>query len=72
MIQVYILRVYSPTSTEDEEEMDYFYDTIQKIIDLTPKGDIMYVISDLNAKVGKQNKAEVTGNFGLGIRNERG
>ena len=31
----------------------------------------MYVIGDLNAKVGKQNIAGVTGSFGLGIRNER-
>ena len=31
----------------------------------------MYVIDDLNAKVGKQNTAGVTGNFGLGIINER-
>ena len=32
----------------------------------------MYVIGDWNAKVGKQNTAGVTGNFGLEIRNERG
>ena len=32
----------------------------------------MYVNGDWNAKVGKQNTAGVTGNFGLGTRNERG
>ena len=32
----------------------------------------MYVIGDWNAKVCKQNTAGVTGNFRLGIRNERG
>ena len=52
--------------------MDYFYDALQKEIDITPKGDIVYVIGDWNAKVGKQNSAGVTGSFGLGIRNERG
>ena len=52
--------------------MDYFYDAIQKAIDITPKGDIIYVIGDWNAKVGKQNTAGVTCNFGLEIRNERG
>ena len=52
--------------------MDYFYDSLQKAIDITPKGDIMYVIGDWNAKVGKQNTTGVTGSFGLGIRNERG
>ena len=52
--------------------MDYFYDAIQKAIDITPKGDTMYVIGDWNAKVGKQNTAGITGSFVLGIRNERG
>ena len=48
------------------------YDALQKAIDITPKGDNMYVIGDWNATVGKQNTAGVTGSFGLGIRNERG
>ena len=65
-------QVYTPTSTADEKEMDYFYDALQKSIDITLKGDIMYVIGDWNAKVGKQNTAGVTGSFGLKIRNERG
>ena len=48
--------------------MDYFYNTIQKAIDINPKCNIMYVIGYWNDKVGKQNIAEVTGNFGLGIK----
>ena len=40
------IQVYAPTSTADEEEMDYFYDALQKAIDITHKGDIMYVIGD--------------------------
>ena len=63
------IQVYAPTSREDEEEMDYFYDALQKVIDITPKGDIIYVIGDWNAKVGKQITAGVTGSFGLVIRN---
>ena len=30
------IEVYAPTSTADEEEMDYFYDALQKAIDITP------------------------------------
>ena len=52
--------------------MDYFYDSLKKAINKTPKGDIMYVIGDWNAEVCKQNTAEVIGSFGLEIRNERG
>ena len=36
------IQVYAPTSTADEEDMDYFYDSLQKAIDITPKGEIMH------------------------------
>ena len=38
----------------------------------TPKKDVLFIIGDWNAKVGNQEKPEVTGKFGLGIRNEAG
>ena len=47
------IQVYALTSTADEEEMDYVYISLQKAFDITPEGDIMYVIGDWNAKVGK-------------------
>ena len=61
------IQLYAPTSTADEKDVDYFYDALQKAINITPKGDMMYVIGDWNAKVGKLNTAGETGNFGLGI-----
>ena len=45
-INFIIIQVYAPTSTADEEEMDYFYDALQKAIDITSKGELIYVISD--------------------------
>ena len=56
-IHLTFMQLYAPTSTADEEEMDYFYDILQKDFDITSKVDIMYVIGNWNAKVGKQNKA---------------
>ena len=53
-INFIFIQVHAPTSTADEEEMDYFYHALQTAIDITPKGNIMYVIGDWNAKVGKQ------------------
>ena len=47
--------------------MNYVYDALQKAIDITPKGDIMYVIGDWNAKVGKHNTAGVTGSLDCGL-----
>ena len=38
----------------------------------TPKKDVLFIIGDWNANVGSQETPGVTGNFGLGIRNEAG
>ena len=42
------------------------------MLELTPKKDVLFIIGDWNAKVGSQETPEVTGKFGLGIRNEAG
>ena len=46
--------------------------TYKIFLELTPPKDILFIIRDWNAKVGSQETAGVTGNFGLGIRNEAG
>ena len=43
------IQVYGPSSISDVEEIGYFYDTLQKAIDITTKGDIVYVIDDWNS-----------------------
>ena len=46
--------------------------TLQDLLDLTPKIDVLFIIGDWNAKVGSQETPGVTGKFGLGMRNETG
>ena len=43
-----------------------------KILELTPKKDVLFIIGDWNAKVGNQETPGVTGKFGLGVQNEAG
>ena len=43
-----------------------------RVIELTPKKDVLFIIGDWNAKVGSQETPGVTGKFGLGIWNEQG
>ena len=45
---------------------------LQDLLELTPKKDVLCNIGDWNAKVGSQETPEVTGKFGLGMRNEAG
>ena len=46
--------------------------TLQDVLELTPKKDVLFIIRDWNAKVGSQETPGVTGIFGLGMRNEAG
>ena len=59
-------------SNAEEAEVEWFYEDLQDLLELTPKNDVLFIIGDWNAKVGSQEKPGVTGKFGLGIRNEAG
>ena len=63
-----VIQVYAPTSNAEETELERFYEDLQDLLELTPKKDVLFVIGDWNTKVGSQ----VTGKFGLGMRNEAG
>ena len=41
-----------------------------KLVELTPKKDVLFIIEDWNAKVGSQETPGVIGKFGLGIWSE--
>ena len=67
-----VIQVYAPTSYAEEAEVEWFYEDLQDLLELTPKKDVLFIIADWNAKVGSQETPGVTGKFGLGIRNEAG
>ena len=43
---------------------------MQDLLELTPNKDTVFIIGDLNAKLGSQETPGVTGKFGLEIWNE--
>ena len=65
-----VIQVYAPTSNTEEAEVEWFYEDLQDLLELTPKKDVLFIIGDWNAKVGSQETRGVTGKFGLGIWNE--
>ena len=67
-----VIQVYAPTSYAKEAEVEWFYEDLQDLLELTPKKDVLFIIGDWNAKVGSQETPGVTGKFGLGMRNEAG
>ena len=67
-----VIQVYALTSNAEEAEVEWFYEDLQDLLELTPKKDVLFIIGDWNAKVGSQELLGVTGNFGLGVQNEAG
>ena len=67
---IMVIQVYAPTSNAEEPEVEWFYEDVQDLLELTSKKDVLFIIGDWNAKVGSQETSGVTGKFGLGIWNE--
>ena len=67
-----VIRVYTLTSNAEEAEVEWFYEDLQDLLELTPRRDVLSLIGDWNAKVGSQETPGVTGKFGLGMQNEAG
>ena len=60
-----MIQVYAPTSNAEEGEVEWFYEDLLDLLELTPKKDILFIIGDWNAKVGSKETPGVTGKFGL-------
>ena len=67
-----VIQVYAPTSNAEEAEVEWFYEDLQDLLELTPKKDVLFIIGDWNAKIGSQETPGVTGKFGLGVQNDAG
>ena len=61
------IQVYAPTNNTEEAEIEWFYEDLQDLLELTSKKDVLFIIGDWNAKLGSQETAGVTGKFGLGV-----
>ena len=69
---VTVIQVYAPTTNAEEAEVEWFYEDLQNLVELTPKKVVLFIIGDWNAKVGSQETPGVTEKFGLGIQDEAG
>ena len=69
-----VIQTYAPTNPAEEEVKIKFYDDLQRVINKVPPHDVLIVMGDLNAKVGRDNTGyeRNMGKFGRGERNENG
>ena len=67
--------MYAPTGTASPATRTAFYDQLQRTVTEVPDTDMLLVVGDFNARVGKTHRGDwhgVVGEHGTGVRNENG
>lgn len=67
-----IVQVYAPIADSTIEELETFYEDVEKSLKNARKDGPVFVMGDLNAKIGKGAEGWAIGEHGIGERNERG
>ena len=49
------IQAYAPTSNAEEAEVEWFYEDLQDLLELTTKKDVLFIIGDWNPKVVKKH-----------------
>ena len=70
LFNITVIQVYAPTSNAEEAKVEWFYEELLDLLELTLQKDVLFITGDWNAKVGSQGIPGVTGKFGLGVQNE--
>ena len=67
-----VIQAYAPSNNSEEAEVEWFYEDLQDLLEVTPPKDVLFIIGDWNAKVESQEIPGITGKFGLEVQNEAG
>ena len=59
-------------SNTEEAKVEWSYEDLQDLLELTPQEDVLFIIGDWNSKVGSQDIPGKPGKFDLGVQNEAG
>ena len=70
LFSITVIQVYALTSNAEEAEQ--FYEDLQDLLELTPKKDVLFILGDLNAKVGGQEIPGVKANLALEYKMKQG
>ena len=49
-----VIQIYAPTSNVEEADVEWFYEDLQELLELTPQKDVLFIIGAWNAKVQSQ------------------
>ena len=65
-----VIHAYAPNRNAEGAEVEWFYEDLQDLLELTHKKYVLFIIGNWNANIGSQETPGVTGKFGLGVQNE--
>ena len=65
-----VIQICDPTTNSEKAEVEWFYEDLHDLLELTRKQDVIFILGDWNAKVGSQEIPGVTGKFGVGVQNK--
>ena len=49
---IMVIQVYAPTSSTEEAEVEWLYEDLQDLLELSSQKDVLFIIGDWNAKGG--------------------
>ena len=49
---IMVIQVYAPINNTEEAEVEWFYEDLQDLLELTPPKDVLFIVGDRNARVG--------------------
>ena len=54
LFNITVIQVYAPISKAEEAEVEWFYEDLQDLLELTLIKDVLFIIGDWNEKVGNK------------------
>ena len=67
-----VIQVYALISNAEEAEVEWFYEDLQELLELTPQKRCTFLYRRLEYKSRSQEIPGVTGKFDFGVQNEAG
>ena len=49
-LNITVIQVYAPTSNTEEAEVEWFYEDLQDLLELTPKKDVLFIIGKVKER----------------------
>ena len=54
LFNIMVILDYVPTSNAEQAEIEWFYEDLQCLLELTPPKDVLFILGDWNARVESQ------------------